>query len=334
MQMWADVAMELIAALAVLWGVLLTTKRDGNKTRDELLHQRKMSYPQRFSEAAVQLGAREPVVRLAGVYAMASLADDWDEGRQKCVDALCAYMRIPAVPAQGSEGLEPQEAEVRRTLVRLVKEHLCEGYERDWRHMTFSFEGTVFPTECSFSKCEFRMPPQFKGAQFEGKVWFDGAIFHSIPNFDDARFKDETRFDGAQFCDDTQFVGSTFLGSTYFDGSEFRGSAYFKGSTFQGSAFFKGSTFQREAVFKEAAFGNERDYSGLFDRATFCGKVDFVDATFAAEPSFDGAKYHGELLIEGCNLVPKANGDNAPSPNGPPVGAPSQPKDFPKLGLT
>ena len=35
---------------------------------------------------------RQPAaVRLAGMYAMAGLADDWKENRQTCVDVLCAY---------------------------------------------------------------------------------------------------------------------------------------------------------------------------------------------------------------------------------------------------
>jgi hypothetical protein len=48
----------------------------------------------RYQDAASQLGHDKPAVRLAGVYAMARLADDWSEERQTCVDVLCAYLRM------------------------------------------------------------------------------------------------------------------------------------------------------------------------------------------------------------------------------------------------
>ena len=40
---------------------------------------------QRYTTAAEQIGHEKAAVRLAGVYAMARLADDWDEQRQICV---------------------------------------------------------------------------------------------------------------------------------------------------------------------------------------------------------------------------------------------------------
>ena len=50
---------------------------------------------ERFATAAGQLGSESPAVRLAGIYAMAGLADDWPQRRQTCVDVLCAYLRMP-----------------------------------------------------------------------------------------------------------------------------------------------------------------------------------------------------------------------------------------------
>jgi hypothetical protein len=44
---------------------------------------------ERFATAAEQLGSdKPPAVRLAGVYAMAGLADDWADNRQTCIDVL------------------------------------------------------------------------------------------------------------------------------------------------------------------------------------------------------------------------------------------------------
>ena len=52
-------------------------------------------YAERFVSAADQLGSDKAAVRLAGVYAMASLADGWQAGQQTCIDVLCGYLRMP-----------------------------------------------------------------------------------------------------------------------------------------------------------------------------------------------------------------------------------------------
>jgi hypothetical protein len=72
------------------------------ETRPSIRHeqvpaeQRTQTLNERFSAAAGQLGSDKPsAVRLAGVYAMAGLADDWEDDRQTCVDMLCAYLRMP-----------------------------------------------------------------------------------------------------------------------------------------------------------------------------------------------------------------------------------------------
>ena len=63
-------------------------------------------------------------VRLAGVYAMAGLADDWPENRQTCVDVLCGYLRMPYEPDPGDEAPGPERLafragpEVRHTAIR------------------------------------------------------------------------------------------------------------------------------------------------------------------------------------------------------------------------
>jgi hypothetical protein len=55
-------------------------------------------YNERFARASDQPGSDRPAIRLAGIYAMAGLADDWDDGRQTCIDVLCAYLRMPFCP--------------------------------------------------------------------------------------------------------------------------------------------------------------------------------------------------------------------------------------------
>ena len=93
--------------------------------------QRTRTLNERFATAAEQLGSDKPAaVRLAGVYAMAGLADDWEENRQTCVDVLCAYLRMPYEPDPGQDAPEPQRLdfqalrEVRHTVIRVITAHL------------------------------------------------------------------------------------------------------------------------------------------------------------------------------------------------------------------
>src|SRR5215472_7680147 len=73
-----------------------------------LAQQRDRTLNERFATAADRVGSDKPAVQLAGVYAMAGLADDWPENRQTCVDVLCAYLRLPYDPDPG-DGAAPAD---------------------------------------------------------------------------------------------------------------------------------------------------------------------------------------------------------------------------------
>src|SRR5215471_6466104 len=114
--------LTLIGTLAAQYFGRRATSRDTEKTLDKTLtqqreqldrtlteqrkqldrtlaEQRTRTLNERFATAASQLGDdKPPTVQLAGVYAMAGLADDWKEGRQTCIDVLCAYLRMPYEP--------------------------------------------------------------------------------------------------------------------------------------------------------------------------------------------------------------------------------------------
>src|SRR5215469_12990367 len=149
--------LTLIGTLAAQYFGRRATSRDTEKTLDRTLteqgkqldrtlaeqreqldrtlaEQRTRTLNERFATAAEQLGSDKPsAVRLAGVYAMAGLADDWEENRQTCVDVLCGYLRLPynADPGDGADS-DVQSAyrrnrEVRHTVIRVITAHLREG---------------------------------------------------------------------------------------------------------------------------------------------------------------------------------------------------------------
>ena len=113
-----------------------------------------------------------PAVRLAGVYAMAGLADDWKENRQTCVDVLCAYLRMPYEPDPGDEAPEEKRLafrasrEVRHTAIRVITAHLKDGATVSWQGLNFDFTGVVFD-----------------GGDFSGAVFSGGTVSFPAPKF-------------------------------------------------------------------------------------------------------------------------------------------------------
>ncbi len=170
--------LTLIGTLAAQYFGRRATSRDTQEALEEqrkqldktLAEQRTRTLNERFATAAEQLGSDKPAVRLAGVYAMAGLADDWPENRRACVDVLCAYLRMPYEPDPGEDAGEPERLafrasrEARHTIVRVITAHLRAGSAVSWQGLNFDFTGVVFDGG------------DFTGAQFsDSEVLFVGA---------------------------------------------------------------------------------------------------------------------------------------------------------------
>jgi hypothetical protein len=154
---------------------------------------------ERFAAAAEQLAHESEQVRLAGVYALAGLADDWDEGRQKCVEVLIAYLRI-----SGSRG-----GEVVDTLFRLFRERLTSG--SPWCDVDYDFTGMKL-VDMDFSEFTFRGTvtlgdvvfrgewTSFARTSFQGTLRCHDTVFEAgVTDFGDARFVGRAEFHDAVF---------------------------------------------------------------------------------------------------------------------------------------
>lgn len=91
-----DIAKSTVTIAAFLAGVFAIVYSYRKQKVEEAASAREDErlFVQRYQEASMLLGNEEPAVRLAGVYALVSLADDWVEQRQQCVDVLCSYLRL------------------------------------------------------------------------------------------------------------------------------------------------------------------------------------------------------------------------------------------------
>ena len=220
-----------------------------------LAEQRGRTLNERFATAAEQLGSNKtPAVRLAGVYAMVGLADDWEENRQTCVDVLCAYLRMPHETDPGEDASEPERLafqasrEIRHTVIRVITAHLKDDSVVSWGSINLDFTGAVFDGG-DFSGGEFSGGTvSFAGAKFSsGTVSFAGAEFSSgTVSFADADFCGGTvSFDGAKFSGGiVSFAKTQFRGGTIAFDAEFSG----------GEVLFDGALFSGGRVSFEAEF--------------------------------------------------------------------------------
>jgi len=99
---------------------------------------------------------------------MASLADDWEQGRQMCIDVLRAYLRMPYTPpaepnSNGSgdgdaeaDGVDEQtqrarleERQVRHTIIRIITQHLRKDAPVSWQGHDFDFPESSSPARLS-----------------------------------------------------------------------------------------------------------------------------------------------------------------------------------------
>ncbi|HEY3507145.1 MAG TPA: hypothetical protein VGN37_30670 [Actinocatenispora sp.] len=97
-------------------------------------------YAERYGRCAEQLGSERPAVRMAGVHALAGLADDWPAGRQTCVDVLCSYLRMPYASAQPDD---PAERQVRQTVLRVIADRLRPGAAVPWQGYDVDFSDAL-----------------------------------------------------------------------------------------------------------------------------------------------------------------------------------------------
>ncbi|MFF2475061.1 pentapeptide repeat-containing protein [Streptomyces sp. NPDC058066] len=269
----------------------------------------------RYTTAAEQLGHNQAAVRLAGVYALARLADDWTEQRQVCIDVLCAYLRMPYEPDPSLPSHKEGEREVRHTIIQVIRDHLQEpDAATAWCLHDFNFTGAVFDGG-DFTTSHLRGVVSFSGATFSGgTVSFDSATFSGGDvSFSGATFSGgDVGFDHATFSGSTvHFTDATFSGSDVnFDNAKFSGrDVYFSGATFSGgSVTFTGATFSgRDVHFGGATFSGSIIYFGrttfsgrdvYFSGATFSGSnVRFRAATFSTGTvSFDHATFSAGIL--------------------------------------
>lgn len=309
-----------------------------------------------FGAAAKQFGDPDPAVRMAGVYAMAGVADQTSKmKRQQCIDVLCGYLRLPYSPELGNNhqsGLTlkkpagpqggPEEElrfqyrqndkEVRQTIVRVIAAHLRKKAAPSWSSLDFNFDESHLE-DPDFGEAVFNGETRFYGVIFSGDTtsFMKASFSGDTTTFKKATFSSKnTWFSGASFSsEDTSFSGVTFSGDiTSFGGATFKGDlTWFGGATFSsGLTKFSGATFSGGLTrFRGATFSSKKTD---FESAFFVGKdTSFHEANF-------GVGRVTFISPSMWNPAPKFDWDPraAATPN-PPKPANVEPADWPPVAM-
>ncbi|WP_245678158.1 pentapeptide repeat-containing protein [Nocardia acidivorans] len=280
-----------------------------------------------FGAAASQLGNTDVAVRIAGVYAMAGVADEFSARgrRQQCIDVLCGYLRLPYAPDEGASHLvsksqriedagtgveriyhyRQNDRQVRETIVRVITERLRRSAEVSWSACDFDFSDAVFENadfryavfagrSTRFTNASFTggRETTFEGASFLGKrVSFRGAMFRGgSTSFEHVKFT-HTRVERYERdTSGTTFADATFGGTVNFDNAVFGGArTEFTRTTFAG---------------ERSGFANARFTAELtaFERTVFDGdRVTFTGAEFSgARVIFTAARFYAGMTAFDC----------------------------------
>jgi uncharacterized protein YjbI with pentapeptide repeats len=275
-----------VAALYVAYRKQRNEEAGHNREQDRL-------FTDRFTKAAEQLGHESPAVRLAGVYALARIADDSPRDRETCMKTLAAYLRMP-YSLQSNEAGEDQ---VRLTIVRVITERLRpENPEIFWEGAELDLRGAVVQ-ETDFSRIRVEGWAKFDGATFEGFTDFNRVQFIGPASFEDTEFQSHAMFGATDFWSSADFGGACFSGTVHFLGV-FNGYADFKGAKFKGGGSF-GWKFVEGGDFSDATFLHLVEFcSTIFEGAT-----DFTGTQFEGQANFLGARFLGNVNFDTSNFT-------------------------------
>ncbi|MEU0490808.1 pentapeptide repeat-containing protein [Nocardiopsis sp. NPDC006139] len=300
------IATRAFAVVAGLGGVALlvihyrrqrTTEADAVRAeaanvRAELAAEREVAklFTDTFDSASDKLGSEHAAVRLAGVHALARLADDApsEEEVQMVIDVLCAYLRMPYTPRpaepSGQSDFSVFPTVPSTTAVDLGRlrstEHEDTQREKqkvtqeEYRKRVLEFESfqQVRHTIIRIIGNRLREDTRWRGKDYDFTgVVFDGGDLYGV------------HFSGGR----VSFAGAVFIGGTVdFDGAKFT----------DGTVSFLGAKFSAERV----SFAGAVFTGGLvnFHRALFTdGRVSFTGAVFTGGTvDFSGAEFTGGTI--------------------------------------
>ena len=294
---------------------------------------------EKLLNAVQQLGDSSAQVRIAGVYALADVADTYRSSfPQRIVDILCGYLRTPREKDGATES----------TIFKILSQHLrpdSQNRESSWSGFEIDLHGATLTETLDLSGCHFNGLADFEGTKFQGKTTFREAKFEEFVSFRSAEFQ-EVDFLGytdpaggkhLTFSKGASFENATFHKDIDFEDFIFDHTFSCRGAAFKGNASFRNSRFKKEANFSSTPVYTEfriiskdnyitlehpRDFeltSFYYKKVIFFKDVDFEDVVFEQivtlsceyreHSSYNNAKFKSGVFFD-CSFAKLAQFSN------------------------
>jgi uncharacterized protein YjbI with pentapeptide repeats len=320
----AQLSFGLVAGAGAAMGLVLAYRRHQIAEKAEARENHRL-FNERFGAAATQLASDLPAVRLAGIYSLAGLADDWEAGRQQCIEVLCANARRGYAPEPEDEESQDflarhlawkDEQEFRHTLIRVIAQRLHDKAAISWQGHSFDLVGTVFDGG-DFSGIEVQVDTllNISRARFPtGNISFvDAKIRGGVVDFSGARLSGgKIDFSKMELADGNVKFDDVWLtdGSVIFEGARLIGGKldFARAHLIGGKLEFTFTRFaQCQVYFLRTHFNGSSvsfygaeftDSSVHFRRASFGdGAISFASACFASgSVHFDRSRLSGSTI--------------------------------------
>ena len=259
----------------------------------------------KLADAVQQLGSESPQVRIAGVYALADVADTYGSEKygvdynKRVVEILCGYLRTD------------RHIKVDDATTPNLTENATEAL--DVEHPRFT---------CNVSDTMENPKELFKGIEDAGKTATEKKIIQNpVPNSDGPTesailsvLRDHLRFypsgsnhpedslPGPWSCYHINLDGATIMEPIDFQYTHtsklscqrtiFYNEVNFTGAHFQDTTNFRGCTFVSQTSFQSCTFHHDIDFRPTGDRiTTFMHDADFRGVEFSGETAFQHTKF-------------------------------------------
>lgn len=331
---WIEATKLGLAAAAGFGGAfaLVVNYRKQRVLEEQHLQTQIAAVRDEFTAATQQLGGDAGATRLAGVYALVSHAERNPQRAQACIDVLCGHLRFPwPVPEESVTHSDNRaELEVRRTIVRLIGEHLRATEEEldrgpdadgplpdgtyrkqglaSWSHLSFDFTHARLPLfdwtwrvlngRVDFTGCTFAEPARFAWSTFTQHVYFDDATFEDVVEFSAGALKD-AGFERCSFRREARFIATQFAGQAWFERASFLDETDFSSASFAQDCNFSYVEFKASVRFGHASFSVPgRPEAARFSHGRFHSRAWFKNCRFFGEAAFDDTEFHGSAFFD------------------------------------
>ena len=274
------IALTTVGGLGAV-GYIVIRYRDSQASKRAEERELSRMVDDKMQAAINQLGAEQASTRIAGVYALAEIADTHhggqhngsrpdDDYRQRIVDILCGYLRSDRERLTTDENGKPRKDDnydkaVESTIIAVIRKHLQkERDDQGNQAVVQTLEDDQLWYTCSFD---------LHGAHIHETFDLSGATIQTSMNCDNVQFHGGARFRNC-IIQHGSFIGATIT-DTWFTGATIT-DTWFAGATITdtwfGDATIANARFDY-ATIKAIRFAGIRDQGGItFKRAKFQNK--------------------------------------------------------------